>query len=82
MSWTHILFALILLPAIAVGMIRILRGPTAADRMMTAQLFGTSGVAILLLLSAGMSTPALIDIALVFSLLAALATMTFIRRTW
>ncbi|MEA3468875.1 MAG: monovalent cation/H+ antiporter complex subunit F [Thermodesulfobacteriota bacterium] len=82
MSWLHILFALILLPAIAVGMIRILRGPTAADRMMTAQLFGTCGVAILLLLSAGMSNPVLIDIALVFALLAALATLTFIRRTW
>ncbi len=82
MSWMHLLFSLILLPAIAVGMIRILRGPTAADRMMTAQLFGTCGVAILLLLSAGMSNPVLIDIALVFALLAALATMTFIRRTW
>ena len=82
MSWMHILFSLILLPAIAVGMIRILRGPTAADRMMTAQLFGTCGVAILLLLSAGMVSPVLIDIALVFALLAALATLTFIRRTW
>ncbi len=82
MSWLHTLFALILLPAIAVGMIRILRGPTAADRMMTAQLFGTCGVAILLLLSAGMLNPVLIDIALVFALLAALATLTFIRRTW
>ncbi len=82
MSWMHIFFALVLLPAIGVGMIRILRGPTAADRMMTAQLFGTCGVAILLLLSAGMGNPVLLDIALVFSLLAALATMTFIRRTW
>ena len=82
MSWLHIFFALILLPAIAVGMIRILRGPTAADRMMTAQLFGTCGVAILLLLSAGMVNSVLIDIALVFALLAALATLTFIRRTW
>ena len=82
MSWLHIFFALILLPAIAVGMIRILRGPTAADRMMTAQLFGTCGVAILLLLSAGMVNTVLIDIALVFALLAALATLTFIRRTW
>lgn len=82
MSCIHILFALILLPAIAVGMIRILRGPTAADRMMTAQLFGTCGVAILLLLGAGMPNPVLIDIGLVFALLAALANLTFIRRTW
>jgi len=82
MSWMHTIFALILLPAIAAGMFRILRGPTAADRMMTAQLFGTCGVAILLLLSTGMDNPVLLDIALVFALLAALATMTFVRRTW
>ncbi len=82
MSWLHIFFALILLPAVAVGMIRILKGPTAADRMMTAQLFGTCGVAILLLLGAGMANPVLIDIALVFALLSALSTLTFVRRTW
>jgi multicomponent Na+:H+ antiporter subunit F len=82
MSWMHTTFALILFPAIAVGMFRILGGPTAADRMMTAQLFGTCGVAILLLLSTGMGYPVLLDIALVFALLAALATMTFVRRTW
>jgi len=82
MSWIHITFALILLPAIAAGMFRILKGPTAADRMMTAQLFGTCGVAILLLLSTGMNNPVLLDIALVFALLAALSTMTFVRRTW
>lgn len=82
MSWMHTTFALILLPAIAAGMFRILRGPTAADRMMTAQLFGTCGVAILLLLSTGMGCPELLDIALVFALLAALATMSFVRRTW
>ena len=82
MSWMHTIFALMLLPAIAAGMFRILRGPTAADRMMTAQLFGTCGVAILLLLATGMDSPVLLDIALVFALLAALATMTFVRRTW
>lgn len=82
MSWMHTIFALILLPAIAAGMFRILKGPTAADRMLTAQLFGTCGVAILLLLSTGMGNIVLLDIALVFALLAALATMTFVRRTW
>lgn len=82
MSWMHTLYALILLPAIIVGLFRILRGPTAADRMVTAQLFGTCGVAILLLLGTGMGNPVLLDIALVFALLAALTTMTFIRRTW
>lgn len=82
MSWIHIIFALLLLVAIAAGMIRILKGPTAADRMMAAQLFGTCGVAILLLLAKGTDNTVLLDIALVFALLAALATMTFVRRTW
>ena len=82
MSLMHIVSALILLLAIAAGMFRILNGPTAADRMMTAQLFGTCGVAILLLLSSAMNNPILLDIALVFALLAALTTMTFVRRTW
>lgn len=82
MSWMHIISALILLLAIVAGMYRILNGPTAADRMMAAQLFGTCGVAILLLLSRGMNNPVLLDIALVFALLAVLATMTFVRRTW
>lgn len=82
MSWLHIFCALILLAAMAVGMIRIVIGPTAADRMMTAQLFGTCGVAILLLFAHGFARAVLLDIALVFALLATLATMTFVRRTW
>ncbi len=82
MSPIHTIFALLLLPAIAAGMFRILKGPSTVDRMMTAQLFGTCGVAILLLLSKGMANPVLIDIALVFALLSALATITFVRRTW
>ncbi len=82
MNWLHTFFALILLLTIGAGVIRILKGPTAADRMMTAQLFGTCGVAILLLLSTGMNNLVLLDIALVFALLATLATLTFIRRTW
>jgi multicomponent Na+:H+ antiporter subunit F len=78
----HTLAALILLMTVIAGMVRIIAGPTEADRMMAAQLFGTSGLAILLVLARGMDLPELTDIALAFSLLAALATMTFVRRTW
>lgn len=74
--------ALFLLLTVVAGMIRIINGPTVADRMMAAQLFGTCGLAILLVLAKGMNMPELIDIALAFSLLATLATMTFVRRTW
>ena len=82
MNAVYYLFALVLLLSIAAGMLRIFLGPTAADRMMAAQLFGTCGIAILLVLSKGMQNDALLDIALIFALLAVVATMTFIRRAW
>ena len=37
------------LAMVAVGLLRLLRGPTDADRMMSAQLLGTGGIATLLL---------------------------------
>jgi multicomponent Na+:H+ antiporter subunit F len=74
--------ALFLLLTVVAGLIRILRGPTPADRMLAAQLFGSTGVAILLLLSKSFQTPALLDVALVFALLAAIAAIAFVRRFW
>jgi multicomponent Na+:H+ antiporter subunit F len=82
MSPVHISFSLVLLFTIVLGMFRVLIGPTAVDRMLAAQLFGTCGVAILLLLAKGMQAPVLLDIALVFALFAALTAITFVRRTW
>jgi multicomponent Na+:H+ antiporter subunit F len=72
--------ALFLLLTVVAGLIRILRGPTPADRMLAAQLFGSTGVAILLLLSKSFQTSALLDIALVFALLAAITAIAFVRR--
>lgn len=74
-------FALILLLSLAVGLLRVLRGPTPADRMLAAQLFGTTGVAILLLLADVLAAPALIDVALIVALLAAVALIAFVRRS-
>ena len=72
--------ALLILISIAVGLIRISRGPTAADRMMAAQLFGTGGVAILLILAQAMQMPSLVDVALIYALLAAITMVVFVRR--
>ncbi|MDP1691018.1 MAG: monovalent cation/H+ antiporter complex subunit F [Burkholderiaceae bacterium] len=69
-----------LLLNIAAGLARILRGPTVADRMLAAQLFGTTGVAALLLLAEAQALPALRDVALVFAALAVLATVAFVKR--
>lgn len=73
---------LFLLLTLAAGMWRILRGPTIADRMLAAQLFGTTTVAILLLLSQIFDNSALRDVALVFALLAAITVVAFVRRAW
>lgn len=65
---------------LAAGLWRILRGPTATDRMLAAQLFGTTGVAVLLLLAHAQDTAALRDGALVFALFGVLAAVAFARR--
>ncbi len=64
---------------IAAALVRVLRGPTPADRLMTAQLFGTTGMAILLVLGEAMGEPALRNVALVFAVLAILVTLCFVR---
>ncbi len=74
--------ALFLLVLLVAGVARIARGPTQADRMMAAQLFGTTAVAILLLLGAAFDVSALIDVALVVALLAVVAAVAFVRRSW
>jgi len=74
--------ALFLLLNLGAGMWRILRGPSAADRMLAAQLFGTTAVAILLLLAQAHGNAALRDVALVFALLAAVTAVVFVRRAW
>lgn len=74
--------AFFLLLNLAAGLVRVLRGPTRADRMLAAQLFGTTSVAILLLLALALNSPALQDVALVFALLAAVTTVAFVRRAW
>ena len=75
-------FALALLGTITLGLLRVERGPTPADRMLAAQLFGTAGVAMLLLLSFGLDVPSLRDVGLVFALLAALTVVAFVKRAW
>lgn len=67
---------------VGAGFLRVARGPSPADRMLAAQLFGTTGVAVLLLLAEAMDAPELRDVALVFVLLAAVVTVAFVKRGW
>jgi multicomponent Na+:H+ antiporter subunit F len=82
MQTLYLVVALFLLLNLFAGMWRVLRGPTAADRMLAAQLFGTSTVAVLLLLAQASGNAALRDVALVFALLAAVTAVSFVRRAW
>lgn len=72
--------AVALLLTLVAGMVRVVRGPTAADRMLAAQLFGTTGVAVLLLLALAGGGSALLDVALVFALLGAVLGVAFARQ--
>jgi multicomponent Na+:H+ antiporter subunit F len=72
----------VLLATVAVGMWRFFRGPTAADRLMVTQLFGTTGVAVCLLLSAALGNAAILDVALALALLAVVTTAAFARFYW
>ena len=73
--------ALVLLATTGLSLVRVVLGPRPSDRMMAAQLMGTSSIGILLLLAPAVRVPALIDVALVFALLAAVAVAAFTRRS-
>jgi multicomponent Na+:H+ antiporter subunit F len=66
------------LAMVAVGLVRVLRGPANADRMMATQLLGTGGIAALLLMAAVRDADALVDVALILALLAAFASVAFV----
>lgn len=68
----------LVLATVALGLIRLLRGPAAADRMMAAQLVGSGGVGVLLLAAVAMERPAVIDVALALALLSAFAAIAFV----
>ena len=70
----------VILAMLALGLVRILRGPGEADRMMAAQLIGTGGIAALLLLGAVTGVPAAVDVALTVALLATFASIAFVKK--
>jgi multicomponent Na+:H+ antiporter subunit F len=69
-----------ILAMLALGLVRVLRGPNDADRMMAAQLIGTGGIAALLLLGAVTGAPAAVDVALTIALLATFASIAMVKK--
>ena len=69
-----------ILAMLALGLVRVLRGPNDADRMMAAQLIGTGGIAALLLLGAVTGATAAVDVALTIALLATFASIAMVKK--
>ncbi len=82
MAEAYMALAAFLVVNVGAGLWRVARGPTPADRMLAAQLFGSTGVAVLLLLAEAADAPALRDVALVFALLAVVAGIAFVKLGW
>ena len=70
--------AAIIVATTAIGLFRVLSGPTKADRLMASQLLGSGGVAALLLAETRGARGA-VDVALVLALLAAFSGIAFVK---
>lgn len=79
MSEFLLVAAALVLAMVALGLVRIMRGPGDAERMMAAQLLGTGGVAVVLLLATATGIEAAVDVALTLALLAAFASIAFYK---
>ena len=73
------LIASFILAMVAGGLIIILQRPAEVDRVMAAQLLGTGGVAILLILAIATQNSPTVDVALMLALFAAFVTVAFVR---
>jgi len=71
--------AVFVLFTVAIGLVRILYGPYDADRAMAAQLFGSGGIATLLLVASATRAPGVEDVAMGLALLAAFASVAFVN---
>ena len=64
---------------VALGLVRVARGPGHADRMMAGQLLGTGGIGALLLVGVAVRETAVVDVALTLALLAAFTSIAFVK---
>jgi multicomponent Na+:H+ antiporter subunit F len=67
---------------VVAGLWRVVRGPTPGDRVLAPQLFGTTGIAILLVAAEWLEAPSLRDVALLLALLAVVTTSAFTLQVW
>jgi multicomponent Na+:H+ antiporter subunit F len=74
--------ALVLLLTIVAGVVYVTTRPGGADSVLAALLFGTTGVALVLVLGQALDLARTVDIALVLALLAAVLGVAFVLRGW
>jgi len=74
--------ALALLLTIILGLGHVFGQPGRADSLLAALLFGSTGVALVLVLGQGLGMAWALDVALVFALLAAVLGVAFVVRGW
>lgn len=77
MTTLLLIFTLALAILLLVSLLHVLRAASYADCLLTTQLVGTIGVAVLALLSVIQSQPYLIDVALVLALLTSITLVSF-----
>lgn len=74
-----IIVSVFLILNIALGLFRVWRGPTVADRMLSTQLFGTTGVAILLVLAGYLEQFTILNVAITFNVLAIILVISLFQ---
>jgi multicomponent Na+:H+ antiporter subunit F len=74
--------AVALLLTIVLSLGYVFRRPGRADSLLAALLFGSTGVALVLVLGKGLGMDRALDIALEFALLAAVLGLAFVLRGW
>ena len=74
------LAAVVLSISLGLGLVRVFKGPSIEDRMMSAQLVGTTGIGLLLIFGTLLDMPSSVDVALVLALLAAVSVAALTQR--
>lgn len=69
----------VLLLTLLTSLVRVVLGPTRADRLLSLQVMSTAGTAMLLLMAYYGQQPALIDAALIIALLAAVINAALVQ---
>jgi len=70
--------AVVLTLSMLAGLVRVGRGPTAADRLSAALLLSSTGVGLLVVLSVAAGSPTLRNVALVLVVLSVLVVVVFV----